>query len=309
MSLWIVYFDRSSGAYESLRESGCLKLPSQHTLRDYTHYVKAATGFSHEVDMMLLKAAKLEVCPEREKLVLLLLDEMHIREGIVYDKHSGEMIGFANLGEINEHLLAFEHSLLSNAPAAPSPAKTMMVFMVRGLFNSLQFPYAQFPCSELTGELLYESFWDAVLRIENVGLKVLLHTNSLVSILLVQVLGATMDGNVINRRLIKMHDTTELVYKTPNPYADDGRDFFFFSDPPHLLKTIRNCWKGRLLWVCKMFTRFHTDCMCKLPSAMEKRSGGVTSQSCTRGIQLPVREFGWCPSSSLSILHSVLFRK
>ena len=83
-----------------------------HPLCQSSHWI------SHEVYMMLLKAAKLEVCPEREKLVLLLLDEMHIREDIVYDKHSGEMIGFANLGEINEHLLAFEHSLLSNASAA-----------------------------------------------------------------------------------------------------------------------------------------------------------------------------------------------
>ena len=31
-----------------------------------------------------------------------------------------------------------------------------------------------------------------------------------------------MDGNAVNRRLIKMHDDqTELVYKTPNPFADD----------------------------------------------------------------------------------------
>ena len=58
-----------------------------------------------------------------------------------------------------------------------------------------------------------------------------------------------MDGNAINRRLIKMHGPDELVFKTPNPFADDGRDFFFFSDPPHLLKTIRNCWKERRLWV------------------------------------------------------------
>ena len=57
-------------------------------------------------------------------------------------------------------------------PTPPSPARTMMVFMVQGLFSSLQFPYAQFPCAELTGELFYDPFWEAVKRIENVGLKV-----------------------------------------------------------------------------------------------------------------------------------------
>ena len=37
----------------------------------------------------------------------------------------------------------------------------------------------------------------------------------------------------------------------PNVFADDGRDFYFISDPPHLLKTIRNsfCNAKRRLWV------------------------------------------------------------
>ena len=40
--------------------------------------------------------------------------------------------------------------------------KTMMVFMVRGLFSSHQFPYAQFACADITGEMLYDPFWEAV---------------------------------------------------------------------------------------------------------------------------------------------------
>ena len=62
----------------------------------------------------------------------------------------------------------------------------------------------------------------------------------------------TSDGASTNRRLMKIHDTSnDLVYKVKNPYSTDGRDFFFFSDPPHLLKTTRNCWssKCRSLWV------------------------------------------------------------
>ena len=121
---------------------------------------------------MLSQTTKVCTCPEREKYVLLLLDEMHIREDIVYDKHTGTVIGYANLGDINKHLLEFESSI-SNGDGLPLvPAKTMMVFMVRGLFNSLQFPFAQFPVAELSGELLYEPFWEAVMRLENIGLKV-----------------------------------------------------------------------------------------------------------------------------------------
>ncbi len=155
-----------------LRQSGCLHLPSQRTLRDYTHYIKARMGFSSEVDEMLVSAANLTTCPEREKCVLLLLDEMHIRQDLVFDKHTGEMIGFSNLGEVNQHLVEFEKSLSDDNVAAPKLAKTMMVFMVRGLFSRLEFPYAQFPCADLSGELLYEPFWEAVCRLETCGFKV-----------------------------------------------------------------------------------------------------------------------------------------
>lgn len=38
-----------SGTCEALRNSGCIVLPSQHTLRDYTHYFKHLGEFSVEV--------------------------------------------------------------------------------------------------------------------------------------------------------------------------------------------------------------------------------------------------------------------
>ena len=37
---------------------------------------------------------------------------MHIHEDLTYDKHSWKIVDFANLGDISQHLLAFEHSLL-----------------------------------------------------------------------------------------------------------------------------------------------------------------------------------------------------
>ncbi len=163
---------RSSGAYELLRSSGCVKLPSQRTLRDYTHYVQAGNGFSNEVDQMVANAAQIESCPEREKHVILLLDEMHIRQDLVFDKHTGAMIGFCSLGDINDHLLKFEQSLGISDPPSNTLTKTMMVFMVRGLFSKLQFPYAQFPCADLSGDPLYEPFWEAVGRLEACGFKV-----------------------------------------------------------------------------------------------------------------------------------------
>ena len=39
------------------------------------------------------------------------MDEMHIKRDLVYDKHTGELIGFTNLGDMNMHLLNLEKSL------------------------------------------------------------------------------------------------------------------------------------------------------------------------------------------------------
>ena len=114
----------------------------------------------------------------------------------------------------------------------------MLVFYVRGLFNDLEFPYTQFACKSLSGDLLFNPFWEAVYRPERMGLKVI---------------AATGDGASSNRKFFRLHSQTsnEAEYKTLNPFAADKRFLYFFSDPPHLLKTIRNCLVSnkRDLWV------------------------------------------------------------
>ena len=49
---------------------------------------------------------------------------MYIKEDLVYDKHSGQLIGFSSLG--NVHLLAFERSVIEDQAEEIGLAKTMM---------------------------------------------------------------------------------------------------------------------------------------------------------------------------------------
>ena len=67
------------------------------------------------------------------------------------------------------------------------------------------------------------------------------------------VLCLVCDGLSANRSLFRLHqsDSGTLPYKVQNPYSDNGRELFFFSDPPHLIKTARNAWENekRNLWV------------------------------------------------------------
>lgn len=89
MIRWCLFLrHQSSKAYETLRQSGCVHLPSQRTLRDYSHCVRAGAGFSDDVDQQLLKSIKSS--SSTDKLFILL--EIHLKEDLVFNKQTGETI-------------------------------------------------------------------------------------------------------------------------------------------------------------------------------------------------------------------------
>ena len=63
------------------------------------YIVQSTTGFSVKVDKQLIDATKPDQAKEWEKCVVFVMDEMHLREDLVYNKHSGALIGFANIGD------------------------------------------------------------------------------------------------------------------------------------------------------------------------------------------------------------------
>ena len=119
-------------------------------------------------------------------------------------------VGFTDIGDINSHLLAFQQSLEDDESKSTPLANSMLVFLVRGLFSNLKFPYAQFACTALSGDQMYFPFWEAVSRLELCGFKVL---------------ALTSDGLAANRQLFRLHEpaSNKIVYKVANPYATDGR--------------------------------------------------------------------------------------
>ena len=75
-----------------------LTLPSSRTLRDYTHYIKASTGFQPEVTEQLMNEAKLDTREDFEKAIVLVFDEVKLKDSLVYDKHWVRIIGFVDVG-------------------------------------------------------------------------------------------------------------------------------------------------------------------------------------------------------------------
>lgn len=238
---WCLYLHhRSSGCYSTLRNSGVLTLPSERTLKDYKHFAPAVVGFSTSTDSQLLDQLKQQKPSHLAEYVGIIIDEMYIKEGLVFDKSNGSLTGFSDLGEVNNILLAAEQKYKDPDSVQRKPlAKRMLVIMVRGLFNSLKFPYAQFPASSTKGAQLFPLLRHCIFRLTRLGLTVV---------------SVTCDGASDNRRMFSLHGTgKDLVYKTVNMFCPNKPPIFFVSDPSHLIKTIRNCFSRGKLWVSIMY--------------------------------------------------------
>ena len=233
----------STSAYRAVQQSGVIALPSERTLRDYTHWVSIKDGPQAEVLLHIRKSMGFseEAATDSKVYFALSMDEMKIRSGLLFRKHTGELLGFSNLGEANENLQNLVETLNSKS-TTKSMAEEVLVFMLRHISKpSTSFPVAMYPSVALSGEKLYPLVFEVIETLE-------LHGFPIVSI--------TSDGNSPNRKFYRICglDTTP-AYKTPNPYAKN-RDIYFFCDPPHLLKTTRNNFansyshtKTRTLWV------------------------------------------------------------
>ena len=127
----------SSSCYNALRSSGVIKLPSDRTLRDYTNWTKLTTGLSTSVDQQLLIEANLDLLNTIVMFVSSLTNAKSKKTWFMIMRY---------ITDINNHLKSIEKSY-DKSTAVTSVQKLathMLMFMVRGLFSSLKFPYAQF---------------------------------------------------------------------------------------------------------------------------------------------------------------------
>ncbi len=74
----------------------------------------------------------------------------------------------------------------------------------------------------------------------------------------IKVLACTCDGLSSNRRFMKLHHMKSSVsHKGLNPYSADGSFLIFISDPPHLIKTMRNCWANQYVGKSSLLVLVH----------------------------------------------------
>ena len=138
----------STSCYKALRQSGLVHLPSERTLSDYTHWTKPHTGVSLEYIEELKRQLKADVQCKQHHCALS-MDEMKIKSGLTFDKSSGRLVGFVDLGKVNEEIEAMVGVTESNQKEL---AKQMFVFMARAVFKpSLSMPVAHYFSNNLKG--------------------------------------------------------------------------------------------------------------------------------------------------------------
>ncbi|KAK3916262.1 Putative nuclease [Frankliniella fusca] len=223
-----------------------VKLPSNRLLYDYTHAVQAKDGIQDETVRNLVEQTQ-GYKEEHLKYFNIEFDEMHVRSDIVIDKKTGDIIGYAHLRKVEKDLADMEAEI-SSSNFSPSLAKTVLVFLVQGVSNPLLgVVVGIYPSKDLSSSQLFSRVWDVIYTMESCGLKV----SSIIC-----------DGAAMNKKFSRIHPGvdalqvgSDYVYATKNLAATEERLLYFMVDPPHLLKTVRNCLtnsychkKSRKMW-------------------------------------------------------------
>ena len=122
---------------------------------------------------------------------------MKIQENFVLDKHSGELIGFVNLGDINVNFVTLKNT--------QTLATHVLVYLVKSVVNRLSFSFATFATDVITAYQIIPVFWQAFKYLEKINLKVIAATTY----------EASQHSKFFRMRKHLVGDSdTEVVYRT-----------------------------------------------------------------------------------------------
>ena len=220
---------KSPGTYKFMRSTPFIQLPTIKTLSKYINFTDPGCGFNPDILKRLVEKLGLPNISENEKYINLCFDEMKIKSGLAYSKTTGQIVGFTDLGEINDEIDFFSRCV-EGEDRERDIASHVIVFMARGICSNLHYPIGHFASVGFDSQQLVPCVWEAVKILEAIGLKVVSFTS---------------DGATPNRKFYRLHKMTNganagsIVHWVTNPFSPD-RKIFFISDAPHLLKTTRN---------------------------------------------------------------------
>ena len=171
---------KSLSTYSELRDSGFLRLPSGRTLSDYKNSCSSKSGWQTSVFQRMKSSCEQQNVPNVGKLGALIFDEVKIKEGLLFDPSSWELIGFVGLE-------CDDVSLASKPTTTEKLASHVLQFY---------YPCGYFLTRGISATQLNRIFW------EGVGL---LHAHNF------EVIVSICDGAPENRTFMDINGCTETV--------------------------------------------------------------------------------------------------
>ena len=136
---------KSASAYDKLRNSKCLILPSRRTLTDYKNIIRPEAEFSKKViDEFSIKARYLK---ENQRYMSFIVDEIKVQQNLADDKHTHQLIGYVDLGDRQLNFSTFnEYNAL---------ASYILVFYLKGILCDFEFAMAYFATKGATSHEIF----------------------------------------------------------------------------------------------------------------------------------------------------------
>ena len=180
-------------------------LPSKRTLQIWLANLEIKPGFTDSVFSLLQK--KVNSMDERDRVCVLLLDEMSLKSGLSYNTSKDVIIGFEDYGHLG---------------TGKELANSALVFMVKGLCSKWKQPIGYFLAHNTTSaDKLKPLVQSAIEKLANIGLSVRV---------------VICDQGATNQQMFRFFGVS-----ADKPFAEIGSNkVVFMFDSPHLLKNVRN---------------------------------------------------------------------
>ena len=203
-SLALSLYHSSPKTYRLLQK--IFRLPSVRTLYRIMQNICIYPGFNEQIIEALQR--KVVNMASECKLCMIAMDEISIKESLIYNVEKDEIEGYEDFGSLGRTKYVANHAI---------------AFLVRGLTTKWKQPVGYFLSSgPISGETLKNVLFECIEKLVNIGLSVKL---------------VVCDQGSNNRRLFE----TLLGATIEKPYfMATEKKIFVLYDPPHLVKSIRN---------------------------------------------------------------------
>ena len=201
-------------------------MPDINNLKKYINYATSKSGFNPDVIKKFVIDSKLHKLEPFQNNVSICLDEMKLQQVLVYKRSSGKLVGFCEMGDINQEIESFQARCVDKESSvltiSKDIAKYVNVFVVRGIYTHLESTIGYHASRGFTGDQLFLLVWEATRILKVVGFKV----------------RSWVCDEATQNRSMEFQITLEYVITQLTGSPD--KNIYFISDVPHLLKTTRN---------------------------------------------------------------------